>query len=384
MKKIVILALHLSTGGIEKSIATLSNILIKKYDVEIISNYQIEQNPAFDIDKKVKITYLMPNLKPNHKEFKDAVKKMNLFQILKQGIVAIKILYLRRNLMIKKVKNIKCDVILSTRYIHNRLIGKYVNNNIIKIAQEHNNNGNKRYIKKVVKSLKNIDYFMPVSQMLTDMYKEKLLNTKTKCVYIHHALKTYTNEISKLDKKNIVSIGRLSSEKGYLDLIDVYEIVNKIKPDWHLNIAGDGEQKEKIEKKICEKNLENAITLLGFIKEDEINKLLLKSSIYVMTSINECFPLVLIEAQSYGLPLIAFDSAEGTKEIIKENENGYLVQNRDKEQMAKRICELIDNIDLRYKMGQISRIESEKFKMENVEKIWYEFIGEITKPDNSI
>ena len=381
MKKIVILALHLSTGGIEKSIATLSNILIKKYNVEIISNYQIEETPAFDIDKRVKITYLMPNLKPNQKEFKEAVRKFNIFEILKQGILAIKILYLRQTLMLKAIKNAKCDVMISTRYIHNTLIGKYADKNIIKIAQEHNNNGNKRYIKKVVNSLKNIDYFMPVSKMLTDMYKKMLIGTKTKCVYIHHSLKTYTNETSKLDNKNIVSIGRLSEEKGYLDLIDVYEIVNKTKPDWHLNIAGDGNEKEKIEKKIHEKNLDDVVTLLGFIKEDEIHQLLLKSSIYVMTSINECFPLVLIEAESYGLPLIAFDSAEGTKEIIQ---NGYLIQNRDKGQMAKKIVNLIDNIELRQKIGQTSRIESKKFKMENVENLWYEFMEEIIKPDNNV
>ena len=154
--------------------------------------------------------------------------------------------------------------------------------------------------------------------------------------------------------------------------------------DWHLNIAGDGNEKEKIEKKIHEKNLDDVVTLLGFIKEDEIHQLLLKSSIYVMTSINECFPLVLIEAESYGLPLIAFDSAEGTKEIIKNEQNGYLIQNRDKGQMAKKIVNLIDNIELRQKIGQTSRIESKKFKMENVENLWYEFMEEIIKPDNNV
>lgn len=155
-------------------------------------------------------------------------------------------------------------------------------------------------------------------------------------------------------------------------------------PIWLLNIAGDGNEKEKIEKKIHEKNLDDVVTLLGFIKEDEIHQLLLKSSIYVMTSINECFPLVLIEAESYGLPLIAFDSAEGTKEIIKNEQNGYLIQNRDKGQMAKKIVNLIDNIELRQKIGQTSRIESKKFKMENVENLWYEFMEEIIKPDNNV
>lgn len=376
MKKITILALHLSTGGVEKSIATLSNILVKKYDVEIISNYQIEKEPAFTIDKRVKITYLMPNLKPNRKEFREAIKKHHFMQGIKEGIKAIKILYLRRALMVKAIKNMKSDIAISTRYIHSRLLGKYGASHMIKIAQEHNNNGNEKYVKKVVKSLKNIDFLLPVSSTLTKMYQEKLAGKKTKCIYIPHCLKDNTEEVSSLTQKNAVSIGRLSVEKGYLDLIDVFEIVLRKNSDWHLNIAGDGTEREKLETKIQEKNLQGRITLLGFQNEEEIHKLLLQSSIYVMTSLYECFPLVLIEAQSHGIPLVAFDSAEGAKEIIQNGENGFLIRNRNQEQMADKINKLIEKEELRKKMGQVAKEKSKPYQMENVEKLWYKFIEE--------
>ena len=66
MKKITILALHLGYGGVEKSIASVSNILVEKYDVEIISVYKLYDEPVFEIDKRVKITYLLAtNLSPN-------------------------------------------------------------------------------------------------------------------------------------------------------------------------------------------------------------------------------------------------------------------------------------------------------------------------------
>lgn len=377
MKKITILALHLSTGGVEKTIATLSNILAKKYKVEIISNYQIEEVPAFDIDKNVKIKYLKQGLKPNHKEFKEALKQLKLIKVLKEGIKAIKILYLRRSLMIKAIKNLNCDIAISTRHIHSKLLGRYGSKNIIKIAQEHNNNGNTKYIKKVVKSLKNIDYFMPVSKQLTNMYTEKLRGKHTKCAYIPHCLKNYPNEISTLEAKNIISAGRLSKEKGFLDLIDVFEIVRKTNPDWHLTIAGDGQEREIIEEKIKQKKLENKVTLLGFLNEEELAKSFLKSSIYVMTSFSESFGLVLIEAESFGLPLIAFDTAEGPKEIIEHGKNGFLISNRNKEKMAEKICDLISNKELRNKIGKKARQDSLKYKMEEVQKIWYEFIDNI-------
>lgn len=377
MKKITILALHLSTGGIERAIATLSNILAKKYEVEIIAVYKIDLMPAFYIDKKVKIQYLMPNLKPNAKEFKKACKQFQLIKILKEAKKAIRILYLRRKLMIDAIKNLSCDIAISTREIHNKLLGKYGDKDIVKIAQEHNNNGKQKYIKKVVKSLKKIDFFMLASKQLIKIYEEKLKKQNIKCVYIPHCLQDYPEKTSDLLQKNIISIGRLSREKGFCDLIDIFEIVNKKHPDWHLSIAGDGEEREKLEGKIKEKNLEEKITLLGFKKQKELEKLLLESSIYVMTSFHESFGLVLIEAQSYGIPTLAFDSASGPKEIIEEGKNGFLIANRNKEQMANRINELIEKEELRQKMGQIAREKSEQYRMENVETIWYNFIEKI-------
>ena len=96
-----------------------------------------------------------------------------------------------------------------------------------------------------------------------------------------------------------------------------------------------------------------------------------------MTSFHESFGLVLIEAQSYGIPTLAFDSASGPKEIIEEGKNGFLIANRNKEQMANRINELIEKEELRQKMGQIAREKSEQYRMENVETIWYNFIEKI-------
>lgn len=305
-----------------------------------------------------------------------ALKKFQILKVLKEGIKAIKILYLRRKLMINAIKNLSCDIAISTRYIHSKLLGKYGDKNIIKIAQEHNNNGNERYVKKVVKSLKNIDYFMPVSKQLTDMYEERLKGENTKCIYIPHCLKYYPEETSKLTNKNIVSAGRLSSEKGFLDLIDVFEEVNNKNPDWHLHIAGDGAQKEEIIKKIHQKHLEDNVTV-GFKKEEELRKLFLESSIYVMTSFYESFGLVLIEAESFGIPLLAFDSAKGPQEIIENGKNGYLISNRDIKQMADKINELISNDTLRTEMGSTARKMSMAYKMENVERIWYEFIEKI-------
>ena len=106
MKKITILMLHLLHGGIEKQTISLANQLCQYYEVEIVSTYSMLSKPAYTVDDRVKIKYLMDD-KPNRQEIKEAIKSKKLIQIIKQGFKAIKILYLKKQLMINQVKNIK-------------------------------------------------------------------------------------------------------------------------------------------------------------------------------------------------------------------------------------------------------------------------------------
>ncbi len=160
MKKITILALHLGYGGVEKAIATLSNILVDKYDVEIISVYRLYDEPAFYIDNRVKITYLLDSaLSPNKKEFKEALNLKNPIKIFKEGFKSTKILILKKNKMIEAIKKINSGIIISTRIEHNQLLSKFKNENIITIAQEHtHHNNDEQYISDLVNSCRNINY----------------------------------------------------------------------------------------------------------------------------------------------------------------------------------------------------------------------------------
>lgn len=375
MKKITILALHLGTGGAENVIASLSNILCKENDVEIISTYKLQDKPAFDIDSRVKITYLMQDLKPNGAEFKKAVKSKNIIQIFKQGLLAYKVLHLRKKLMIKAIKKCNSDIIISTRVLHNNWLGKYGKKDAIKIAQEHNHHNNDaKIIKKTVKSLKNIDYFMPVSKELADFYKEKV-NAKT--LYIPNCLDVYPDEVSKLNNLNVISVGRLESEKCFEDLIDLFKGIVDWNKNVKLRIVGDGSQKIFLEEKIMAASLENNIVLTGKKNKKELEELYLDSSLFVMTSCTESFGLVLIEAGSYGIPVLAYDTAQGAKEIIENNENGFLIQNRNKDEMIEKIKEILSDKELSNRLGKRGREKSSRYTRENVEKDWKKFLEDI-------
>ena len=118
-KKIVILALHLGTGGAEKVISNVANLLCENNEVEIISTYKLKNSPAFYISDKVKINYLITNLEPNKQDLKSALKSFNLIKLAYEIIRSFKIMILRKKLMIKAIKNLNCDIVISTRILHN-------------------------------------------------------------------------------------------------------------------------------------------------------------------------------------------------------------------------------------------------------------------------
>ena len=371
MKKITILCLHLGVGGIEKYISSLSKMLEQNYKIEIISTYKTLDKPAFDFSDKVKIKYLI-NDRPYKEELKDSIKKLKLISIVKYLFKNAKLLMLKYSENIKIIKSINSDYIITTRYFHNKLVGKYAKDKIIKIATEHNHhNNNSRYIKKVVTSLKNIDYFVVVSEDLKEFYKNKIGDTK--CLYIPNVIDNIYDKPKYNTNYNLVSVGRFSKEKAFEDLIEVIGIVKKDIPNIHLNLVGDGKLKNDITNKIESLDLKENIKLCGYLSQSEIKKVMLDSSLYVMTSLTESFGLVLIEANSYGIPCIAFDSASGAKQIIENKE--LLISNRDKEKMAKLIVKLLKDKDKLQAYGKEAYNNCQKYLLANVKKKWLDLLS---------
>ena len=377
-KKIVFLALHLSYGGTERAIISEANMLVKRYEVEIISFYHLCDKPAFEVDPRVKITYLTEGLKPNRDEIKNAIKSKRPLQLIKECSKSIRILYLRTASMKKAIKKSNGDVLISTRYLYHKLLTENAKDGVVCIAQEHNHhNNNEEYIKKQIESVKQMDYFMPVSQELTDFYADRLSETTVKCRYIPHSLNYIPEKVSDLRGKSIISVGRLSPEKNYEELINVFKQLCAEDTEWTLNIVGDGVEKEQLNSLIEEYHLKNRVVLHGFRDKKYIEKLMYQSSIYVMTSLTESFGLVLIEAQSYGLPCIAYDCAQGAKEIIEDGVNGILIRDYSRERMVNECQKMMQEYEYRKKIGENGRKSVNKYSCECVEKQWFEFIDNI-------
>lgn len=371
MKKIKILGLHLNYGGVEQAIINQANMLCDNYDVELVVVYKITDKPAFEVNKKVKIKYLT-NVKPNKKEFLELYKNKNYIKMFLEGIKSIYILFKKKSSLKKYIKNIDADIVISSRIEITKILNKLKGKNIVKIAEEHvHHNNNLKYVNTLKKNTNNIDYLVSVSEHLNEYYKNII---DAKCIYIPNSLTSWPMECSKLNNKNIVSVGRLSKEKGFLDLIEVIKRAVAKDREIHLDLIGDGEEYNNIMNLIKKYSLEKNITLHGFQNQDYISEIYNNSSLYLMTSYEESFGIVLIEAGSHMVPAMAFSSAQGANEIIKNNKSGYLIENRNMDLMVEKILYLLNNRDALVNMGDEARKVAHSYSFEEVKKIWLNFL----------
>lgn len=184
-----------------------------------------------------------------------------------------------------------------------------------------------------------------------------------------------STEIAALQNKQAIAVGRYDYQKGFEDLINIWELVHQQEPAWKLNIYGKGELQSKFEQMINERNLEASIQLCSPIKD--IQNAYLSSSMCLLTSRYEGLPMTLLEAQACGLPLVAYACKCGPKDIIQDDVNGYLIEEGDQKSMAEKIVFLIQETEKRMAMGREAKRLSSNFGEEKVMQQWISLFNKL-------
>lgn len=340
-KTVAIITMKTTHGGIERFVATLANSLADDYKIKIIATYGEAGKESFAYRDNIEIKYLVKKA-PEIISAKELLSKRDIIGLLKEIPRRISINYEKRVCNKRAIEELDTDIVITERAYYSKLVGKYLRNKkTVKIASDHNyHQNNKKYIRKLVASVKGFDYLILSTKELYDFYKKII--KKPKCVLIPNGIPSIPKKKSKLSTQNIVAVGRLEPEKGFLELIDVMKRLHENNSKIKLFLIGDGSQSGQIKEKINNYGLEKYVIMPGMISQKKIADYFYESSIYVMTSMTEAFGLVLIEAMSFGLPCIAFDDASGARGLITPDV-GVLVKNRSHEQMAAKILELLND-----------------------------------------
>ena len=377
MKTIHIIALHLSIGGVEKAIINMANLFAERYDVEIISVYNMPGSPAYPLDKRVRVRYLLDDI-PNRDEWKAAVRGVKPVAFVRESIRSVRILHDKRAGVKKAIESINDGIIITTRHEDNLLLSKYGRPSVLKIAQlHHDHNFEKKYVNAFKNSYDNIDYFTLLTPGLVEEVKGIMHGKHTVPVYIPNFLTEYPDEPDFEARGNvIIAAGRLNYVKRFDKLIHIFAAAHEKMPDWKLRIIGEGEERAKLEKIIDELKLSNCVTLVGAKSADGVEQEMCSAGIYAMTSASEGFAFVVIEAQSCYLPTVSFDIRVGPPFLITNGKDGYIVPDNDDDAFTARLVELMQDSEKRLAMGKAARERSLDFSREKIAQLWYNILGE--------
>ncbi len=363
-----------NSGGMERILTEKANYLLENYnyDIDIITTDQKNKENFYKLNEKINCIDLNINyiddLKKSffkrvfgylNKQKKHEKKLEKVINDLKPDIL-ISLGCEDRNFLYKlKTKNIK---VIREYHFNKKYMLQDKKKNFLYILK-----GYYRYIKEILLINKYDEVIV-----LTKEDKEQWTNKKVKVIpnFINYIPK----EVSNCKNKKIISVGRLEYQKGYDILIEVWNIISKEYPDWILEIYGEGPERENLQNKVNKLGLGKSFLLKGAVKN--IQDKYLESSIYVMSSRFEGMPMVLLEAMSFGLPVVSFTCPCGPKDIIKNNEDGFLVDLENIEKMAEKIKKLIVDEEKRILFGKNAQKNIQRFSKNKIMKDWKKLFSE--------
>ncbi|MTI11406.1 glycosyltransferase family 4 protein [Curvivirga aplysinae] len=173
---------------------------------------------------------------------------------------------------------------------------------------------------------------------------------------------------NEINCKKIVTVGRLNPQKGLDSLIEVFAQLSSTHPDWHLEIYGQGSEKERLERQIQTFNLTSNIKLCGIT--NDVPAVLWQSDIYVHSARYEGFPNAIIEALAAGCAVVSTDGPTAADELLGKNKFGLLAKNGDLQDLAKQLDKLMTNEQLRLDFKERAAKAVTHLSVEKVANQW--------------
>lgn len=202
-------------------------------------------------------------------------------------------------------------------------------------------------------------------------WEEKIRKySMTDVIVLNNAVYTNKENLFNNENKCITLLGRLEERKGIFDLLDIADEIIEYDNSIEIVLAGDGNL-NKVREVIKTKKYKNNIKVLGWIDKVEREKLLTNSLIFTLPSYNEGMPMAILEAMSFGLPLVV-SNVGGIPSVVEEGENGYLINPGDKEALKTSIMKLLKEKDNRVNISKNNYNKiNEYFNLEkNVEMLY--------------
>lgn len=179
-----------------------------------------------------------------------------------------------------------------------------------------------------------------------------------------------------LRSKRVVAVGRYTHQKGFERLLEAWARIANQSPDWQLDLVGEGEDRAMLQASIDRLGIGDSARLTG--TQSDMDALYRSASVVALSSRYEGLPMILLEAQAYGLPIVSFACKCGPRDIVTDGVDGFLVEEGDIEALASRLGRVMQDEELRLRMGEAAALASMRFDEERIMDRWINLFTELT------
>lgn len=370
--KIAHVITNMGGGAGENTLFTIEGLDKEKYHIHLIMGMESRENTLKRIkNKKINLIFVRPFNNRYHFLY-DSILLLKLIILFKKDHYDIIHTHTAKPGILGRIAAQIAGVPIIIHGLHMNTL-EVPDCKFIKIV--------KIFLEKIISKF--TDAYISVSEIVSQKYLEYGIGKKDKYFTVKSGmeLNKFLNVRESIDIRQkyqeigingedfvIGNVGRLVNSKGHYFLFQAIKKILEIRKDQpvKLLVIGEGRNKEKLIKYVKELNLKKNIIFTGY--RDDVEKIMALMDIFVLTSLREGLPRVLVQAAAVGIPSIAF-SIDGIPEIIKDNYNGFLVNPRDIEQLSNRIIKYMDNKNLVFLHGQKGReLVKDKWSIEEMVK----------------
>lgn len=360
MSKILFYIPSFANGGAERVASVLLNhwCEAEKHEVTIINTLPQDYD-FFEVNSSIPRVFLRYNYSLNGIKF--------FFEKLRRMYLLRKLLRSRKEILIVSFMSSPSILLLISSIGLSKKI----------ICCEHTNYH--LYGNKLARQFRNLLYYF-LANKITLLTERDVKNYPR---YLHSkitilpnplgvdGLEKLSKNLNKMkDKYNIVKllfVGRLVAVKGIDRLCSILKELKNMN-NWQLTICGDGVLRGELEYFVKMNGLSDRVNFEGSVKN--IEDYYLDVDLLIMTSISEGLPMVIAEAMSFGVPVIAFDCPTGPREFINHNVNGLLIKDGDIQKFVEELNSIIKNPQRLLLLSESAKNSVDPYRISNIDKIW--------------
>ena len=367
-------------GGIVRSVMHLAGHLAEHRDVEIVSVLRARRKPLFPFPPGVRVTVLDDRYKPppaGPRGWARSILRRFRGRVLHPADNYAPKTDLWSDLaLVRYLRRTRSGVLIATRPSFGFLGAEIARPGVVVIAQEHLNLASRRPA--MQQDIRRAYGQLDAITVLTDTDRrayEEALGRARRVVCIPNGVPAAERSPSDVSNPIVIAAGRLTRQKGFDLLVSAYAQVVREQPEWTLKICGRGPLRHDLLARAEECDVADRLVLPRHVRD--MDSEMQQASIFVLSSRWEGFPMVLIEAMSNGLPIVAFDCPTGPAELVEHGVTGLLVPAGDVDALAAAMLELIRDDDKRRRFGAAALERAANYTLDSVAKRWDALLTEV-------